>query len=299
MKYGLNFIKKLCSLKKEQVQIMLVRYLKNKGYTNVKSTNMYIIAEGELPVCLLAHMDTVFARPPRTFYFDSEQSVMWSPDGLGADDRAGIYVIINLIERGYKPSLIFTDLEEKGGVGANALVSQYPDCPFSKPCNALIQLDRQGENDAVFYNCENDDFTDLIESYGFLEEFGTFTDISIIAPAWGIAAVNLSVGYYDEHSYVETLNMKQCHATIDKVENMLKDCGEWLSYVYIPAPPRQHMYYNAESWWLDNCCYYCGKPLKENEGHPIPPGNNLLLCDNCYEFYEEFKDTYNESPKED
>ena len=173
---------------------MLVRYLKSKGYKKIISTNMYIIAEGELPVCLIAHIDTVFSKPPVTFYFDKEQNVLWSPDGLGTDDRAGIYAIINLIEAGYRPSLIFTDMEEKGGIGASSLIQKYPDCIFPD-CRALIQLDRQGEKDCVFYDCDNDDFVSLIESYGFSEEWGTFTDISIIAPAWKIAAVNLSIGY--------------------------------------------------------------------------------------------------------
>jgi hypothetical protein len=67
-------MKKLASLQKEQIQLMMLKYLKNKGYKKVISTNMYIIAEGDLPICLCAHMDTVFPIPPKDIYFDSEQS---------------------------------------------------------------------------------------------------------------------------------------------------------------------------------------------------------------------------------
>ena len=297
---NLKFMKKLCSMNKKQIQLMLIRYLKSKGYTNIKSTNMYIIAEGECPVCLLAHMDTVFSGPPRTFYFDQEQNVLWSPDGLGADDRAGIYVIINLIEKGFRPSLIFTDLEERGGIGAHNLVAKYPECPF-EDCRALIQLDRQGTDDAVFYECENYDFTNLILRYGFNEEWGTFTDISIIAPQWKIAAVNLSVGYLREHTCSETLNMHDCHKTIDRVANMLCDCNDWPSYCYIPAPPR---IMNPDIWWSANSCAYCGRSVKTDEGVVVDDGSGkpeyaLLLCDSCYNKYKDILRACKESPSED
>ena len=258
---------------------------------------MYIIAEGDLPICLCAHMDTVFPIPPKDIYFDSEQSIMWSPQGLGADDRAGIYCIINLLEMGFKPSIILTDLEEYGGKGADALVAKYPTCPFQK-CKALIQLDRQGENDSVFYECDNVEFENKINSYGFKTDFGSFTDISIIAPTWEIAAVNLSVGYKNEHQYIETLNLKQCHATINKVSKMLKDCNNWGYYVYIPLVYlnpflpyiSSETNNNQEPWWISQTCKYCGKQLEVDEGYLIEsknknPYEEFLICDECYKKY--------------
>jgi len=280
-------------MKKNQIQVMLMRYLKGKGYTNIKSTNMYLIAEGTLPVCLCAHMDTVFSVPPKDFYFDKERTTLWSPDGLGTDDRAGIYAIIMLIEKGYRPSLVFTDLEERGGQGASALVEKYPDCPFPN-CRALIQLDRQGAKDAVFYECDNNDFTQLVLSYGFDEEWGTFTDISILAPTWEVAAVNLSVGYYNEHSHAEMFNIKECHQTIDKVEKMLQDCENWASYAYIPAPKKYYSVTNdPNAWWNTNKCCFCGKHLEDKEGAVVEgmdgkPETAMLLCDSCFEQYSKY-----------
>ena len=282
---NLKLMKKLCGFKKEQLQIMLLKYLKSKGYTNIKATNMYIIAEGTLPVCLIAHMDTVFSLSPRTFYYDKEQTVLWSPDGLGADDRAGIYAIINLIEAGYRPSLIFTDMEERGGIGASTLIAQYPDCPFVE-CKALIELDRQGKDDAVFYDCDNKTFTELILGYDFKKEWGTFTDISIIAPAWNIAAVNLSVGYYNEHQKIETFNIYECHLTINKVDKMLHDCKQWSSYCYIPADKTAKI-----QWWNVNSCTCCGKYLGDKEGRLIGGGrieDCYLMCDACYDKYKNY-----------
>lgn len=289
---NLKLIKKLCSLEKDKLQAMLIQYLKKKGYKDIISSCFYTIAEGDLPICLIAHMDTVFTRLPRTFYYDQEQKVMWSPDGMGADDRAGIYAIINLIERGYRPHIIFTDMEEVGGIGADSLIKRFPECPFEE-CKALIQLDRKGEDEAVFYQCDNKEFTDLIETYGFYTDLGTFTDISIIAPAWGIAAVNLSIGYEDEHCYTEVLHMDWCHETIDKVEKMLIECGSWLSYSYIPSKTRWT--WGPSALWSPKTCCYCGKPIKNSDGHPF---HDMELCDECYNEYKDYFYESSESPKD-
>ena len=59
----------------------------------ITATSHYILCEGTEPVMLVAHMDTVFKTPPKNIYYDRRQRVMWSPQGLGADDRAGIFDI--------------------------------------------------------------------------------------------------------------------------------------------------------------------------------------------------------------
>lgn len=262
---------------------MMTKYLKNKGYKNIISTNMYVIAEGSLPICLCAHMDTVFDKPPTVFFYDQEKSTLWSPHGLGADDRAGIYAIIELLERGYRPSIILTDMEEKGGIGAEALVKRFPDCPF-EDCRAIIQLDRQGKDDAVYYDCDNKSFEKKITSYGFKTQWGTFTDISIIAPKWKVAAVNLSVGYYDEHRTIETLNTKQLDNTIRKVERMLKDSEKWLSYAYIPFIYPENYFVKFKDY-----CAICNKEITNNDiFHSYKTDNpfaDIRICEECYDAY--------------
>ena len=58
-----------------------------------------IIAHGTIPIALVAHMDTVFQTPPTEIFYDREAQVIWSPYGLGADDRAGIYGIYYLLKQ--------------------------------------------------------------------------------------------------------------------------------------------------------------------------------------------------------
>jgi len=167
-------------------------------------------------------MDTVFNLPPDEIYYDREFGVIWSPDGLGADDRAGVFAIFKILQRGLRPTLIFTTDEEIGAVGAEELVKKYPLKPPT-PIKYIIELDRRGVADCVFYSCANNDFIRYVENFGFIEDFGTFSDISVICPEWGIAGVNLSIGYKREHSYSETLHVEPLFATINKVCAMLKE----------------------------------------------------------------------------
>ena len=104
-------------------------YLQKKGY-KLKATKDYIIAEGTIPICLCAHLDTVGIELPSEIYYDSVNRIMWSPQLLGADDRAGVYAIIKILEKGYRPHIIFTTDEEKGGLGAQKLIEDFPECPF-------------------------------------------------------------------------------------------------------------------------------------------------------------------------
>ena len=123
-----------------QLQKMLFKYLIDRyGKENVIFSKDYLLAEGDYPVMLVAHMDTVGSVLPSEIYFDPIQEVMWSPWLLGADDRAGIYAIMQLLEKGYRPSVLFTTDEEMGGIGAQMLTLDYPTCPL-KQLHAIIEL---------------------------------------------------------------------------------------------------------------------------------------------------------------
>lgn len=215
--YGL--FERLVSLSQQELHKTLGVYLKGK-YKNVIIEKEYIVAIGDFPIALVAHLDTVFYNQPSEIYYDQRKGILWSPDGLGADDRAGIFAILQIIQAGYRPSIILTTDEERGGLGAQKLAKK--ECPIEF-LRYMIQLDRRGSNDCVFYDCANGEFIKYIESFGFSEAIGSFSDISFLMPAWQVCGVNLSVGYKDEHSIAETLNVHQLFKTIEKVEKMLSD----------------------------------------------------------------------------
>lgn len=244
----LKSIEQFFQLNQPQLMKAMKHYL-NMKYEKVIATKEYLIAVGDIPVALVAHLDTVFKNPPHDIFYDRVKNVMWSPDGLGADDRAGVYAIVQILKSGLRPTVIFTTDEELGCVGADALAEQVKTPPVD--LKYVIELDRRGSNDCVFYSCNNPEFDAYVESFGFVTNFGSFSDISVICPEWKIAGVNLSIGYYDEHSVSETLYVGQMFDTIKKVKNMLQDAVNAPKFAYIE---------DYSSKWFKRL-----KPFKEEE----------------------------------
>lgn len=294
-----QLFKQIASLSDTSLLKTLNTFLE-KRYDKVKCTSKYVIAEGNIPIVLVAHLDTVFPTQPEVIYHDKEMNVMWSPDGLGADDRAGVFTILKIIRAGLKPHIIFTMEEETGGKGAYALVNDFPECPFDD-VKYIIELDRQGFCDCVFYNCRNTKFTNYIESFGFMEDWGSFSDISVLCPSWKIAGVNLSVGYMNEHNYIETLHLNALSSTIDKVICMLNsvDTAEKFEYIHSFINPFRYNWHN----FLDDeiiKCDHCGKEFFNFELVPVKAKSGrtdfycpdciasapIQWCATCYEAYE-------------
>lgn len=279
---NINTFKTLCKAKEQSILSVMSSFLRTK-YKNVERTPAYVLAEGNIPVALVAHADTVFKTLPKTFFYDQKQTVLWSPDGMGADDRAGIYAIMEIIKRtNLRPHVIITTGEEIGCIGASKLVGRYYKFPYE--LKYLIQLDRRGAKDCVFYDCDNEEFEKFIESFGFETEWGSLSDISVLAPAWGVAATNLSVGYYNEHSNTEFLCFSALHNTIKKVKEMLaytKDHPEMGPWKYVPA-----ITYWPNKTAYGYACSRCGAATLGEEIIPVKyeawGGYTQNLCMGCF-----------------
>ena len=236
MDKDLFILKTILRQTQDELYNFLVKFLKIKyDKVDCQESRTYIAAEGDIPIVLIAHLDTVFidsSRKNMVIFYDQEKKVMWSPNGLGTDDRAGVAMILKLLnETELRPHILFTTHEESDAEGAcEAAVAM----PFKK-INYCIELDRQGYNDSVYYDCDNKEFEKYINNFGFCTQEGTFTDISIICPEWKVAGVNLSVGYCYEHSYIEHFAFNSWYETYNKLCKMLIDKGN-KHWKYIPAP---------------------------------------------------------------
>lgn len=227
-----DFIR-ICKMSQEKLKNTLEETLKRKyGNHNIISGDGFLYARGEIPVLLTAHMDTVHRKVVEDFYeyYKDNAHYLTSPEGIGGDDRCGIYIILNIIEK-YKCSVLFCEDEEIGGIGSRAFCqTEYID--ELKEMKYLIELDRKGFNDAVFYNCDNDEFTKFItENTGYAKAYGSFSDISNLAPACQVAAVNLSCGYYDAHTTNEYVVLEEMAHTQNVVEKLLEVKCEQFEYV--------------------------------------------------------------------
>lgn len=288
-KQDISLFEKLVHMNQKEVASIMSKFLKEL-YTEqeVIVADEYIIAKGTIPIALLAHMDTVADENRKqsclNLLYDKDKGLMTCMYPA-FDDRAGIFLILKLLQKGFRPTVILTTDEELGCIGATFLTQEFPD-PITD-LKYLIQLDRRGKSDCVFYDCDNPDFVKYVESFGFIEAIGSYTDISIIAPAWGVAAVNLSVGYENEHSYQETLNVPALLRTFKRVAEMLMDADNALRYKFIPAVYKNY-YYDQYGWddFDEQKCAGCGGTFFQFEMLPVTDpdtGKEIYFCGDCCE----------------
>lgn len=261
----INLLDKGCSQKGENSWLFIP-----KGVKSLKGK-----------ICLVAHIDTVWdvdrnkvknlkrVEYKKLLIHDKEKELIYSPDRLGADDRAGVYALFNIwnsLPPKSRPLLLFTDLEESGGGGAIEAFSIFEN--ELSQISQFIELDRQGEKDCVFYGDEPLSYIKHIESYGFIESYGSFSDISILGPQLGKCCTNLSIGYYNQHTEREYLSLKDMNSTIGKVLSIIRDNHkspkEWI--LDEPSSTKR-----SKMWWdvtfLDECiaCDKCQEPLLRSE----------------------------------
>ena len=212
-----------------------------KGRTTV-CKNSCILVRGEAPIMLVAHLDTVHKAPVKHICKTQNGGILMSSQGIGGDDRCGVYALVTVYEQSaVKPWLLFTCDEEVGGVGASVFCTRFQKGKLPKKelesLKMLVEIDRKGRIDAVYYDCDNPEFEEYITSKGFETDFGSFSDISLIAPALGVAAVNLSSGYYNAHTQHEYIDRKHLNATVKKVVEIVADAAkpDFPQYEYIES----------------------------------------------------------------
>ena len=227
-------------------QKKLKKYVKNQlkeTHENVISEDGFVYAQGKFPVLLVAHLDTVHINLPTTIIHDGDK--ISSPNGIGGDDRCGVYMILEIIKK-YHCSVLFCEDEEKGCIGAGKFIETELARELQGQFNYIIEFDRKGKNDAVFYDCGNAEFEEFITKEYFATAEGIFSDISTVAPFLGCAAVNLSCGYYKAHTNDEYVVFSEMEKSIKEAMKILaRTTDEKFEYI---EEPRKFYGYDGYSW---------------------------------------------------
>ena len=237
----------LCNLSQNELANILMYKLYDMGYEILREDG-FIYAKGTEPVLLVAHMDTVHEQLPASLEIDTEDNVTvisaW--EGIGGDDRCGIFMILKVLEE-LHCSVMFTEDEEIGCVGAGKACKNKELMEEIKNSNKfIIELDRKNSKDAVFYECDNEEFEKFIcKDTGLTAAYGSFSDICYIAPAAELAAVNISSGYYDAHTNHEYVVWEDMMENIEIVKGLIlaaKELEE--SFIYIQRKYSRYDYYD-------------------------------------------------------
>ena len=205
----------ICKLSAKKLKQYLSGEMKKTyGKDNTVIGDGYIYCRGDIPVLLTAHMDTVHKKLVTDFYEDIQTDkngkvthTISSPQGIGGDDRCGIYAILKVIESGYLPYVLFCEDEEIGGIGSGKFCKTKYITELSN-MKFLIELDRANSNDLVFYSNANQDWINC-------------------------SSVNLSCGYYKAHTVYEYVIMEELLETIEMTKHLLEASEKVETFEYI------------------------------------------------------------------
>lgn len=247
----------ICRMTQPEVKKYMKEYLTSNQYAPIDGKG-FLYAKGDVPVLLVAHMDTVHKNQCTKII--NANGRMSSPQGIGGDDRCGVFIIMNLVKE-LKCSVLLCEDEEKGGIGATKFTkATYKTTDENGKeverkyienlgVNYMVEFDRKGNNDAVFYSCDNKDFIDFVEDMtNFKYSTGSFSDISVLMPAAKLSGVNLSCGYYNAHTTTEYVVYDEMMDTIEAAKSLIKEKCE-KPFEYIAKK------YNYSQWSKPNSNY--------------------------------------------
>ena len=171
--------------------------------------------------CICAHLDQVQKNHSKDFRVFKDDDIIFaysakskSMQGLGADDKNGIWIALELLERLDVLKCAFFVGEEIGCVG-----SSEADMEFFKDVRYCIQPDRRNGDDLIT-NISGDicsqDFLDAIDygKFGYKETTGLMTDVEeLCEKGVGVSCINISCGYYNPHTDEECTSWSElCNA---------------------------------------------------------------------------------------
>lgn len=134
---------------------------------------------------------------------------------LGADDGAGVFLLLSMIERGIPGRYVFHRAEEVGALGSSHVVEFTRE--WLEGIKYAIAFDRKGTHDVVHTQLGRrmasvDTVCNIMHEMGRLgglhvPAVGIFTDTAIYADDVK-ECLNISVGYQNEHTANEYLDLE-------------------------------------------------------------------------------------------
>lgn len=199
--------------------------------------NLYVTkGKSETYPCVVAHMDQVQHEHSKDFCVIRCGNVLFgysekckSQQGLGADDKNGIFVALECLRKHDNIKLAFFVGEEIGCVGSsNANMDFFSNCRF------VLQCDRKHRSDLItqigWHNrlC-SDEFLDAIHyaDFGYVPTSGLMTDIeALTGRGIGLSCVNISCGYYNPHTDEESTSIDDLDNCLAFVSYIIENCTD-------------------------------------------------------------------------
>ena len=202
-----------------------------KGYTKDEFGNYYLQVGDNPTTMFTCHLDTAAWKNEKVKHVFKGKYI--HTDGttiLGADDKAGMVILLYMIENNIPGLYYFFVGEESGCIGSGQLSRVWHSKTFSNHITKCISFDRRGTDSVITQQlygiCCSDEFALEVSNrlnstnFGFKykpDDTGIFTDS---AKFMGLVpeCTNISVGYYSEHTSHECQDIdflqKLCKAVV-------------------------------------------------------------------------------------
>ena len=225
--------------------------------------NLYhVIGESDILFC--SHLDTVgpATSVPVSHVVDGDIIKTDGKTILGADDKAGVVIMLQMIEKNIPGTYYFFYGEEKGCKGSSQVSQKIQDSKNDKlkGIRKVIAFDRMGYDSIITHQmeqrCCSDEFGDALANElnknGFnysLDTTGMYSDSAEFADIFS-ECTNISVGYFNQHRIDEYQN-------IDFLKKLADTCCK-INWAALPAvrDPKRIEYVDS---------YYYGKKKKRVE----------------------------------
>ena len=182
----------------------------------------YYIQIGETPSTMFTcHLDTADKTQTRVKHvFDGNIIRTDGKSILGADDKAGMTVILYMIQKQVPGLYYFFIGEEVGCIGSRKLADTWTKTEFSKYIKKVVSFDRRGTDSIITYQmfgrCCSDEFAqelaNRMNATGNkmkmkLDDTGILTDSAKFVKLVP-ECTNISVGYQNEHTGKESQDIE-------------------------------------------------------------------------------------------
>ena len=246
------------------------------------SGNIWVTTSYSAKTLFTAHVDTVhrdsgiqkvtYDANLNLLYIDQEAAK--TTNCLGADDTAGMWLMLQMIEAAVPGTFVFFRGEEKGGIGSSWAASNRAD--YLKDFDRAIAFDRRGQTSVISHQgmgrCCSDDFAHALAQAVNLtgkdvtlrpDNTGVFTDTANLTDLIG-ECTNVSCGYEAEHTPHENLDVEYLFKLLDAL--LLVDF-ETLPTSRKPGEvdPMDWRGYGSGMGWSDNYGYDGGFVMADTE----------------------------------
>lgn len=214
--------------KENAMRNFIKRYVKDNipgASCTQKDGNIYIVkGEADTYPCVAAHLDQVQTKHSpdfrvldidgKLFGFSAQNA---RQEGLGADDKNGIWVALKCLDR-FDAIKVALFKEEEIGCGGSSIA----DMRFFADCRFVIEADRRNGGDLITDICGpicSDEFLAdialIAEAHGYKSTHGLMTDVdALLDNNVGVSCINFSCGYYNPHTDAE-------YTVVSELENCL------------------------------------------------------------------------------